>query len=178
MASALGLSGIWKADPMLSSVTFSVRHMGVRMFRAGFRDIEATFDGDSGMLIGRVPLTSVDIKMPDIRARVLSAEFLDAGRFPDVTFSAAQLRREDGREVVVPGELTVHGTTCLVEARGRMGEPGPGFGGAGDHLPLELSATIDRRDFGLDGQEELPDGGPMLAYEVTLEAVLDLVQAS
>ena len=35
---------------------------------------------------------------------------------------------------------------------------------------------IDRRDFGFDWQMALPGGGDALAYEVTLEVSLALVQ--
>ena len=35
---------------------------------------------------------------------------------------------------------------------------------------------IDRRDFGFDWQMELPGGGDALAYDVTLEVSLELVQ--
>ena len=43
-------------------------------------------------------------------------------------------------------------------------------------IEVELAATIDRRDFGLDWQEQLPGGGDTLGWDVTLEALLELVE--
>jgi polyisoprenoid-binding protein YceI len=41
---------------------------------------------------------------------------------------------------------------------------------------LELTATVDRRDWGLDWQAPLPSGGDALGNEVQLTAHLELVE--
>ena len=43
---------------------------------------------------------------------------------------------------------------------------------------LELRATVDRREWGLDWQLALPDGGDALGWEVEIAAVLELVRES
>ena len=40
----------------------------------------------------------------------------------------------------------------------------------------ELEATVDRRAFGLDWNAELPSGGQVLDYEVTIAVELELVE--
>ena len=75
-------SGTWRADPPFSSVTFKVRHLGARDYRAGFREIDATLDPVAGTLTASVPIASLDLNNPVIRERMLSAEFLDAAWFP------------------------------------------------------------------------------------------------
>jgi len=76
--------GVWRADRFFSSVTFKVRHLGLRDYRAGFAEIDATLDVAEGTLTATVPVKSLDLNNPVIRERMLSAEFLDAARFPDV----------------------------------------------------------------------------------------------
>ena len=39
---------------------------------------------------------------------------------------------------------------------------------------LDLEATVDRRDYGLNWQAQLPTGGDVLAWDVTLEVHLEL----
>lgn len=169
-------TGTWQADPVHSSVTFGVKH-GVATFRAGFTEIDAAYDADAGALTGAVPVTSIDITQPDLRAHLLSPEFFDADRHPEVRFTATEIRRDNGAEVIVSGELTIRGITRPVEARGRIGDPGVGL--AGDRrLAIELTATVDRRDFGLNWQAELPGGTLALEYDVTLDVVLELSQAA
>jgi polyisoprenoid-binding protein YceI len=169
--------GTWLVDPGFSSVTFSVRHLGMRDYRVGFREIDGLLDADGGTLAISVALDSLDLNQLEIRTRLLSAEFLDSASHPTVSFSASDLRgADDSRDVVVAGELTIHGVTRSVLASGRMGVPGAALLTGLVQVTLELAATIDRRDFGLDWQEELPGGAETLSNDVAIEAVLELVR--
>lgn len=168
--------GVWRADRFFSSVTFKVRHLGMRDYRAGFAEIDATLDVAAGTLVATVPVASLDLNNPVIRERMLSAEFLEAARFPDVRWVVSDFRGDESRAIVVPGELTIHGHTHAVEATGRIGLPGPGLLSPENRVGIELSTVIDRRHFGLDWQEQLPTGGDTLGYDVTLEAVLEFVE--
>ena len=168
--------GVWRADPPFSSVTFQVRHRGARDYRAGFREIDATLDVAAGTLVASVPVASLDLNTPVIRERMLSAEFLDAARFAVVRWEVSQIEGDESRALTATGELAIHGHTQTVTANGRIGLPGPGLLSPENRVGVELSATIDRRDFGLDWQEELPGGGDTLGWDVTLEALLEFVE--
>ncbi|MEJ7797498.1 MAG: YceI family protein [Solirubrobacteraceae bacterium] len=168
--------GVWRADRFFSSVTFKVRHLGLRDYRAGFAEIDATLDVAAGTLVATVPVKSLDLNNPVIRERMLSDEFLDAARFPEVRWEVSDFRGDATRAIVVAGELSIHGHTRAVEASGRIGLPGAGLLSPENRVGIELSAVVDRRDFGLDWQERLPTGGDTLGYDVTLEAVLEFVE--
>ena len=168
--------GTWRADAPFSSVTFKVRHLGARDYRAGFRDIDATLDAAAGTLTATVPIASLDLNNPVIRERMLSAEFLDAARFPDVRWDVADFDGDESRALTATGELSIHGHTKVVTATGRIGLPGPGLLSPENRVGVELSSTIDRRDFGLDWQEQLPAGGDTLGWDVTLEALMEFVE--
>lgn len=169
--------GTWLVDPRFSSVTFSVRHLGVRDYRAGFREIAGELDAGAGTVEISVALDSLDLNQPEIRSRLLSGEFLDAAAYPDVGFTASEVRDAGGtRDVLLAGELTLHGITRGVECSGRIGIPGPALLTGLDQVTLELAATIDRREFGLDWQERLPGGGETLSNDVTIEAVLEFAR--
>jgi polyisoprenoid-binding protein YceI len=168
--------GVWRADPPFSSVTFTVRHLGERDYRVGFKDIDATLDVAAGTLVATVPVASLELNNPLIRDRMLSDEFLDADRFPEVRWVVSEFRGEPSRAIAVTGDLEILGHTRAVEATGRIGLPGPGLLSPGNRVGIELAATIDRRDFGLDWQEELPGGGETLGWDVTLEALLEFVE--
>ncbi len=168
--------GIWHADRYFSSVTFKVRHLGARDYRAGFREIDATLDSAARTLVASVPVATLDLNNPVIRERMLSAEFLDAARFPDVRWDVAELDGDETRAITATGELSIHGHTKTVTASGRIGLPGPGLLSPENRVGVELSAVVDRRDFGLDWQEQLPTGGDTLGWDVTLEAILEFVE--
>ena len=168
--------GVWHADRFFSSVTFKVRHLGMRDYRAGFAEIDATLDVAAGTLVATVPVASLDLNNPVIRERMLSDEFLDAARFPAVRWIVSEFRGEPSRAIVVTGDLEIHGHTRAVEAAGRIGLAGPGLLSPENRVGIELAATVDRREFGLHWQEQLPGGGETLGWDVTLEALLEFVE--
>lgn len=169
-------TGTWRADPPFSSVTFKVRHLGARDYRAGFREIDATLDPPAGTLEATVPVASLDLNNPVIRERMLSAEFLDAARFPHVRWVVSDVSGDERRAITATGELSIHGHTRTVAATGKIGLPGPGLLSPESRVGVELSAVVDRRDFGLDWQEALPTGGDTLGWDVTLEALIEFVE--
>ena len=64
--------------------------------------------------------------------------------------------------------------TKPVTARGSVAT-GANMTGA-EVVGLDLEATIDRRDYGLNWQAQLPTGGDVLAWDVTLEVHLELAK--
>ena len=164
-------TGTWTSDPVHSSVGFAVRHMGVTPFRGGFGRFEATLAG--GRLVGTAPVEAITTDDENLTAHLLSPDFFDEQRHPELRFESSEIR-SDGDEVVVPGELTLKGVTRPVELRGTMTGPiTDPYGGT--RLGLELETTIDRTEFGITWNADMPNGTKALADEVTLKADLSLV---
>lgn len=167
-------TGTWSADALHSSVNFKVKRMGVATFRAGFSEVSATYDAAAGTLTGTLPVESITITQADFRGHLLAPDFFDVEHTPEIAFEATGLELGTG-DVQVPGRLTIRGVTRDVVATGSVGEPGEIIDGS-ERVELELRATVDRRDFGLTWQAELPDGKLALANDVTIEVVLELTR--
>ena len=60
--------------------------------------------------------------------------------------------------------------------RGKIGQPFENAYG-GQNIALTLSTTIDRTQYGLDWQMNLPSGDPVLGDEVKVDVELELVRA-
>lgn len=176
LSATTAIASPWKADPVHSSIGFEIEHLGVSAFRGRFRDFRASIEvSDSGLSIsGVAPVASIDVDDPQLRGHLLSPDFFDAERAPEISFEAAQLS-SDGEDLVVAGELTMRGETRPVTARGRIGEPGIDPNG-NERVGLRLEATVDRREFGVGQSMELPNGKPVIANEVALLAELELVK--
>jgi polyisoprenoid-binding protein YceI len=168
-------AGTWQSDPVHSSVGFAVRH-AVGTFRGGFGEFEATLSDASGepRLTGRVPVESVQVKEENLETHLLSPEFFDRDQTPEISFESSEVVR-DGDQLVVEGQLTVRGVTKPVTARGELSGPGPGPDG-NDRLGIELETTVDRHDYGLDWNMDMPDGSKILGDEVTLTVHLELIK--
>ena len=170
--------GTWTLDPIHSSAGFAVRHMGVGTFRGRFEHFDARLtvaeDGAADFL-GTVRADSIVVKDENLRAHLLSPEFFDTERYPELNFRSHLLRR-DGEELVLDGELTIKGHTHAVEARGSLTGPAEALGGA-VKIGVQLEAVIDRSQFDLNWNAPLPGGGMALGNEVKLTVELELARA-
>ncbi len=81
----------------------------------------------------------------------------------------------DDGTVEVHGELTIRGVAKQVTAKGTVAYGENVMGG--EVVGFDLDATIDRRDYGLSWQEQLPNGGDAVGWNVTLEVHLELAKA-
>ena len=168
-------AGTWELDAVHSAVGFEVEYLG-GTFKGGFREIAATLVvGDGSVnLEGSAKVASVDVKDENLAGHLQSPDFFDAERYPQVKFSSTELTVEDDGSVRLAGDFELHGETRRVEATGRFGEVGEDIGG-NPRLGLSLATAIDRRDWGVDWNAELPKGGNVLEYEVAINVELELV---
>ncbi len=170
-------AGTWAVDPVHSSIAFAVTHNGAAKFRSGFERYDALLSGgEQARLEGTVEVESVAIEDEMLKGHLLSPEFFDAQRFPQLRFSSSELRVAEDGTLQVRGELEIRGEKRAVEASGRFARLGEDLAGK-QRVGLSLEASVDRRDFGLDWQAELPSGGEVLDYTVTIAVDLELVGA-
>jgi polyisoprenoid-binding protein YceI len=172
-------SGTFAADREHSSFQAALRHMGVGSFRTGFDDVHARLEPVAGghRLTGRAAVQSISIRRPaEFRAHVVEgAEFFDARNHPEITFSSHVLRFGDDGTVELEGALTMRGIERPIVARGTYRTPIEDIYGR-RRAAIDLAASIDRRDWGMDFQAQLPAGGDVLSWEVEISVHLELVE--
>jgi len=166
-------TGTLHADVVHSSLGFEVRYMGIALFKGVVKDFGASLvDGKLG---GAARIASLEAKDENLQAHLLSPEFFDAERHPEIAFTGELVRVGNGVEV--DGQITIKGVTKPVILRGTLTGPVTDpYGNA--RYGLELETTIDRTEFGLDWNADMPDGTKALANNVTLRAELSLVAAA
>ena len=168
------IAGRYQADPIHSSFGFAVKHMGVNTFRGTLDDVDATYA--DGVLEGRARVESISIKNPpEFRGHVLGEEFFDAEKHPEVTFRSTDIDLADDGTATVRGELTIKGITNEVVATGTYAGPAENPMGV-QVVALELSAELDRTQYGMAWNMPLPKGGNILGEKVTLNVHLELQQ--
>lgn len=167
-------AGTWAADPVHSNVSFEVAYAGVNNFRGSFTDFTASLVGDS--LEGTAKVASVDVRDEQLNGHLQSPDFFDAERYPELRFVAEDV--DLGSETVgAAGEITIKGVTKPVEVTGTLSEPIEDAWG-NERLGLQLTATVDRTEFGLNWNMPLPTGDEALSNTVTVLAELQLVKAA
>src|SRR5207237_836123 len=165
-------TGTWTLDKVHSQVGYAVKHAGVSIFRGGLADFDAVLE--DGTLSGTANVSAITVQDENLAGHLASPDFFDAERFPQVSFTSTALRR-DGDQLVVEGELELRGAKQPVTLSGTI--TGPIDLGGSDRIGITLESTIDRTDFGMSWQMELPGGGIALENEVKLTADLELVKA-
>jgi polyisoprenoid-binding protein YceI len=166
-------TGTWNADPVHSEIAFSVEYMA-GTFRGTFEKFNVQLV--DGVLSGTADVTSISVKDENLEAHLLSPDFFDAERYPELSFRSTEISRER-EKVTIAGEVTIKGHTETAEIRGTLKDPISDPYGS-ERLGLRLETTVDRTKFGLNWNNPLPSGEQALANDVTLIAELQLVKAA
>ncbi|MGD9734867.1 MAG: YceI family protein [Solirubrobacterales bacterium] len=168
-------AGTWTVDPVHSAIHFAITHNGIATYRSGFERYEVTLTGgEQPKLEGSVEVESIEIDEPQLKGHLMSPDFFDVQKHPQVRFASTEFTVEEDGSVRLAGDFELHGETRGVEATGKFGELGADLGG-NERLGLSLATAVDRREWGLDWNAELPKGGNVLEYEVAINVELELV---
>jgi polyisoprenoid-binding protein YceI len=166
-------AGTFTLDPVHSTFGFGIKHNGISTFRGQFEQVDARLV--DGVLTGTAQVESIKTAIPDLKGHLLSADFFNAAETPTVEFRSTDIRLGEDGSAEIDGELTIRGVTRALTAHGTFAS-GSNLGGS-DVVGIDLEARIDRRDYGLNWQAELPKGGEVLAWDVMLEIHLELIKA-
>lgn len=166
------LTGTWNFAPVHSSAGFKVKYL-VASFSGRFEEIDAKLS--DGVLSGSVPVTSIKVRDENLAAHLQSPDFFDAENHPEIAFRSDRLEI-DGDSVELYGEITIKGTTKPVHATGTVNGPTEDFAG-NTRLGFTLDTTVDRTEFGVDWNADLPKGGKALGNDVTLHVELEFHRA-
>jgi polyisoprenoid-binding protein YceI len=170
-------AGTFAVDPLHSAIHFAITHNGIATFRSGFNAFDAKLTGGEGAkLEGSVDVDSIDISDEGFKGHLMSPDFFDTENNPTLKFSSTELDVSDDGSVRLSGELEIRGETKTVNATGRFGTVGADLGGS-ERVGLSLQTAVDRREFGIDWNADLPNGGQALEFEVTINVELELVAA-
>ncbi len=166
-------TGTWSVDPVHSNVGFGIKHNTVMTFQGSFGEFAGSLD--DGRLEGIAKVASVEVDDENLAAHLQTPDFFDAEQFPELRFASTSVAR-DGDKVSIDGELTIKGETAPVELVGTISGPvTDGYGN--ERIGLDLETTVNRHDFGVSWNADLPGGGSILADDVVITANLALVQS-
>ncbi len=156
-----------------SYVGYRIVKFGVVPVRGRFAQVagEIVFDParpERSRAVIRVPLRSLESGDPARTETLLSEDFFDARRHPEMRFVSERVARGPRGEWLVSGGLTIRGVTRTLTvpvelAAGPAQEPGLAV--------FSTRFSIDRRDFGVLGAR-WSGGRAILAHEVEIELAL------
>ena len=170
---AAGLSsavGTWVIDQAHTNLGFTARHAMVAKVRGSFNEFEGSFTIAEDVTQSAAALTiqaaSITTKNADRDAHLTSADFLDVEKFPTLTFTSTAVR-VSGSDIIVTGDLTIHGVTKSVDVTYELiGISQDPWGNT--KIGFEGEAKISRKDFDLTWNAALETGGVLVGDEIKL----------
>ena len=170
----------WKIDPSHSDFSFRVRHLVISRVAGRFAKFEGTVVGDpkaaaSAKVELKIATASIDTTEPKRDAHLRSADFFDAEKHPEITFSSTKITDRGDGAFDVLGNLTMHGVTKPVTLAARnLGSVTDPWGN--ERVGFEVTGRINRQVWGLSWSKKLDSGGLVADDFVDLTINLELVK--
>ncbi len=170
----------WMIDPSHTRVQFSARHMMLTTVRGEFKDFSGTVEFDEAKpeathVAVEIKTASVDSRDPKRDGHLVSPDFFDAGKFPNMTFTSKRVEQVKGQKAKLIGDLTIKDVTkevvLDVEFHGMAKAPW-GTTNAG----FEAKGKLNRKDWGLVWNVALETGGVLVGEEVALTIDAEIVK--
>jgi len=174
------LTGNYTFDVAHSRIGFVARHAMVTKVRGAFNEFEgsAAIDGDGptkSTAKVTVKVASIDTRQAQRDGHLRTNDFLDAEKFPEITFVSTAIAHTGGNDFEVTGDLTIKGVTKSVvlplEYQGAAKDP---YGN--DRIGFEGSTSITRSDYGISYNAVLETGGVLVSDKITLEFEISAIK--
>jgi polyisoprenoid-binding protein YceI len=164
---------IWQLDPNHTLVEFSAKHMMVTTVKGRFQSVRGTIildEADPSRSSVEVEIdaaslvTGVEYRDNHLR----SADFLEAEKYPLITFKSTHIEPTGDNHAKIVGALTIHGVTREVVLDSEL--TGRGKNPMGQEITaFDARTSINRKDFGLNWNVALETGGWLVSETIKIE---------
>jgi len=165
-------SGTYTIDPANSRLGFAVRHAEITRIRGSFTEfaghgyLDAANPSRSWARV-MIRAASVTTNNPERDALLLGTDFLDADRYPEITFVSTGVESVDDTTFRLTGDLTMKGATRTVGIHFDL--TGTSVDATGNtRVGFYGSGVIDRREWGVTWNTPLASGGVLVSDDVEL----------
>ena len=175
------LAETYNVDKNHSEATFKIRHLMSKV-SGKFDDFSGkiTTDGKDAATSSvefTIKTASIDTSNENRDKDLKSANFFDVEKYPEITFKSTSIKSTGKKNVYdVTGDLTMHGVTKKVTLPVEF----LGFGKdpwGGERAGFSLATTLNRKDFGINWNKALDNGGMLLGDDVDISVNIESVKA-
>jgi polyisoprenoid-binding protein YceI len=175
---------IWIFEPGHTEIEFRARHMMVTWVRGLFKDVHGRLDFDwddclNSSFEGEVDAAGLWTGEPMRDEHLRGADFFDVRTHPRISFKGRLVERTGDTHFKAVADVTIRGTTRPVEFDvaylGEWEAPfwvGDENRGTMRRIGFEGRTRVNRQDFGVSWQDQLPGGGRVASDEI--DVILDV----
>ncbi|MFI5779075.1 YceI family protein [Nocardia sp. NPDC051570] len=173
--------GPWTIDPVHSTVQVTARHLGIASIKARFAEVSGrleiaqNFEQSTGSAEIKAASIDTGIGMRDDHLR--SADFLDAERYPLISFAGTGFHRTGADTFTMAGELILHGQARPIELDVTYGGFGPDPWG-GVRAAFHAETLLHRNDFAIDYNAIVRAGVAAVGTTVRIDLDIEVVQGA
>jgi polyisoprenoid-binding protein YceI len=180
LGSTLSLSAIaapssYTVDPKHTFPSFEISHLGFSIQRGRFDQTSGKVILDPEMGKGKIYIfietASISTGLADLEKHLRSNEFLDAARYPKITFVSEKLSFNKDQLVATDGIMTLHGISKPVHLNIDHFYCGMNLISMKNTCGANATTTIKRSDFGVD--KYVPKVGDEVKIAIQVEATKD-----
>ena len=171
----------YDVDPAHSAAQFSVRHLGISTVRGEFSKVTGKVqvdekDATKSQIDVTIDVNTLDTREPNRDKDVKSENFLDAAKYPTMTFKSKNISAVAEGKLKMTGDLTIHGVTR--EVTFDVDGPSPAIKDPWGNLRRGAQATakINRKDFGVSWNKVMDNGGMVVGDELTITIDLEMTR--
>ncbi|MFQ3190985.1 MAG: polyisoprenoid-binding protein YceI [Gammaproteobacteria bacterium] len=165
-------AGEYKLDKDHAALLFKINHMGFSSYVGRFNEFNVSLDFnpndiENSRIEAIIDMRSIDVNNPDFAATLKGTSWLNTLKFPQAVFRSVSIRKIEGEQVRIDGELTFLGVTRTVFMTAKLN------GAANNPLTriytLGFTANLrfKRSDFGL--KRFIPIVGDEVEIEIQSE---------
>jgi polyisoprenoid-binding protein YceI len=169
----------WQVDGAHSAVNLTVRHMVISKVRGRFTKWNAalqldTTDLSRSAVTVEIDASSIETGVADRDNHLRSPDFLDAARYPTLSYRSRRVEAASKERLRVVGDLTIRDVTREVVLDVEYGGQGKDPWG-NQRVGFTATASLNRKDFGLTWNQALETGGVLVADRVDVEIELQAI---
>ena len=174
------MSNKWVIDASHSNASFTVKHLMITNVRGEFQKLEGTVSYDPAApeattIDATIEVASINTRDEKRDGHLKSADFLDAEKFPTITFKSKAVKAK-GEELSVTGDLTIRGVTkeVVLEVEGPSAPTADPWGNS--RVGATATTKIKRDDFGMVWNAALEAGGVLVGNDVKITIDVSLIK--
>ncbi|GJD80054.1 YceI family protein [Methylobacterium gregans] len=146
--------GTYTVDASHTQVGWRVSHMGFSNYAGGFSDVSGSLVLDPKNPAGsklsiKIPVASVATTSAKLTDELKGDQWLDAGKYPEMTFVSTKVTPAGKDKAKVTGDLTLHGVTKPVTLDVTLIGAGTNPLNKKVTVGFEATGTLKRSDFGV-----------------------------
>jgi polyisoprenoid-binding protein YceI len=163
----------WALDPTHSEAQFKVKHLVISTVTGTFKKFDGSFEStndkfENARIQFSIDVNSIDTNQEQRDIHLKSADFFDAEKFPEITFTSASFKLVKDDKYSLTGELTLKGISHPVQLDvdygGTVVDP---YGNT--KAGFEVTGNINRKDFGLTWSAVTEAGSIVVSEQVKLQ---------